>query len=108
MSYERLIQLLHHVDATIDSETDCDQLQEHLPDYVELEIAGQRPEQLFPGVFAHLRQCPDCAEEYEALKTVASLEAEGNLPEADDILAGLGREKKPAPKRTEPVSTSAT
>jgi hypothetical protein len=38
-----------------------------LAEYVEVELAGQNPDALFPGLATHLRNCPACAEDYEGL-----------------------------------------
>ena len=35
--------------------------------YVELELEGREVRELFPGLAAHLRNCPACAEDYEGL-----------------------------------------
>ena len=38
-----------------------------LAEYVEVEFAGGYPEELFPGLATHLRNCPACAEDYQGL-----------------------------------------
>jgi hypothetical protein len=45
----------------------CDAGMAVLAEYVELGLAGRDPEQLFPGLAAHLRNCPACAEDHEGL-----------------------------------------
>jgi predicted anti-sigma-YlaC factor YlaD len=87
LAYERLIHWLAQIYATTESEIGCDQLQALLPTYVELEIVGQSPGNHLPQVSAHLAQCPDCAEEYAGLREVVALEAQGYLPEIEEILA---------------------
>ncbi len=87
MTYERLIHWLAQIYATTESEIGCDQLQVLLPIYAELEIAGQSPENRLPQVSVHLAQCPDCAEEYAGLLEVVALEAQGRLPEVEELLA---------------------
>jgi hypothetical protein len=38
-----------------------------IAEYVELELDGRDARELFPGLAAHLRNCPACAEDYEGL-----------------------------------------
>ena len=38
-----------------------------LAEYVEVELAGRNPDEFFPGLATHLRNCPACAEDYEGL-----------------------------------------
>ena len=38
-----------------------------LAEYVESETEGRNVHELFPGLAAHLRNCPACAEDYEGL-----------------------------------------
>jgi len=87
LTYERFIRWLAQIYATSESEIGCDQLQALLPTYVELEIAGQSPGDHLPQVSVHLAQCPDCAEEYAGLQEVIALEAQGCLPEVEELLA---------------------
>lgn len=44
--------------------------------YCEAVLAGADPEERFPGVTAHLRSCPPCARDQEALITLV-LDADG-------------------------------
>jgi hypothetical protein len=50
-------------------EIGCDECFAQLDRYVELELAGADPEQAVPGMGAHLRGCPACGEEHEALRS---------------------------------------
>ncbi|MBI3360931.1 MAG: zf-HC2 domain-containing protein [Chloroflexi bacterium] len=86
MAHELFIKLLRKIYATGESELDCERVRASLPAYVEFELAGNDPAGRFPQVKAHLAQCPDCAEEHEGLRAVASLEAKGALPEAEESL----------------------
>ncbi len=45
-----------------------------LAGYVEAELAGRDVSALFPGVFAHLRNCPACEEDYRGLLALARVE----------------------------------
>jgi predicted anti-sigma-YlaC factor YlaD len=71
---ERLLWL---VVRTADEELSCTACAELLPSYVDLEVSGQDPGvhlSLFPR---HLEQCSVCREEYETVRELARLEAEG-------------------------------
>jgi predicted anti-sigma-YlaC factor YlaD len=50
----------------------CDECFERLDQYVELELRGEDPEQVVPGLRAHLDGCPACREEYESLRALVS------------------------------------
>ena len=51
-------------------EVGCDECFEHLDRYVELELAGQDPDAVIPGLRAHLDGCPACREEHESLRAL--------------------------------------
>ena len=53
-------------------EIGCDACFEQLDQYVELELAGQDPEEVVPGLRAHLDGCPACREEHESLRALVS------------------------------------
>ena len=55
-------------------ELTCEQCFEELDRYVEVELAGGDADAAIPGMHAHLRGCPACAEDHESL--VALLRAE--------------------------------
>jgi anti-sigma factor RsiW len=48
-------------------ELGCDECFEALDRYVELELADEEPDELVPGMAAHLEGCPACAEEHASL-----------------------------------------
>ena len=79
MERESLIQWLERLYATTETEIDCEQLQALLPAFVDFELAGGEMDERFSRIRAHLAQCPDCSEEYELLRKVAKLEAQGLL-----------------------------
>jgi hypothetical protein len=56
-----------------------------LPQYVDLEVAGEAPDSRFPLLPQHLQQCPVCRDEYVTLRELARLEAEGRSPSIDDL-----------------------
>ena len=49
----------------------CEQALAVLHTYVDLVLEGERPEERFPGVAAHLRACGPCNEDYEGLLEAA-------------------------------------
>ena len=55
-------------------ELTCEQCFEELDRYVDVELAGGDPDAAVPGMDAHLRGCPACADDHESL--VALLRAE--------------------------------
>lgn len=42
-----------------------------LDDYVDLELYGLDPAQVFPGTAIHLESCPGCRADYEGLRDAA-------------------------------------
>jgi hypothetical protein len=83
---ERLLRL---VARTADEELSCTECFELLPPYVDLEIAGEAPDTKLPLFTQHLAQCAVCREEYEAVRALARLEAEGHPPSIDDLRRSL-------------------
>jgi hypothetical protein len=51
-------------------EIGCDECFEQLDRYVELELAGGDPDNVIPGLRAHLDGCPACREEHESLRAL--------------------------------------
>jgi hypothetical protein len=45
----------------------CDETRRLLHVYVEALLAGEDPELRYPGIAAHLRRCPPCADERDGL-----------------------------------------
>lgn len=48
-------------------ELTCEECFEQLDRYVELELAGERADERVPGMRAHLKGCPACAEDHRSL-----------------------------------------
>jgi hypothetical protein len=84
------LEWLTQIYATADTEIECEQAQTLLAAYVEAELADADLEDRWSGVRDHLTHCPDCQDEYAALRLVAELEAQGALPAPDELLAQLG------------------
>jgi predicted anti-sigma-YlaC factor YlaD len=85
----QLEQLLRLVAQTEDEELSCTACFELLPLYVDLEVSRQYPDVCLPLFRSHLEQCADCREEYETVRELARLEAEGHSPSIDDLRGSL-------------------
>jgi hypothetical protein len=85
----RLEQLLRLAARTEDEELSCTECFDLLPEYVDLEVAGEAPDSQLPLFRQHLEQCAVCREEYETLRELARLEAEGHSPSIDDLRPSL-------------------
>ncbi len=53
-------------------EVGCDVCFDELDRYVELEVAGGRPDEEVPGMRAHLEGCPACDEDHQSLLAFVS------------------------------------
>jgi hypothetical protein len=80
-------QWLEMVSDTQAEEISCSECLDRVSDYVDLEIAGAAETE--PALKQHLRQCRACRDEYEVLRELARLEAEGRPPDIDDLRRGL-------------------
>jgi hypothetical protein len=80
VNWTQLERLLRLVARTADEELSCDACFELLPQYVDLEVSGEAPNDRLPLFRHHLEQCAVCREEYETLRELARLEAEGRPP----------------------------
>jgi len=69
--------LLRLAALTQDRELSCTECFDVLPQYVDLEIAGEAPEARLPLFRQHLEQCAVCREEYETVRELAREEADG-------------------------------
>lgn len=81
--------LFRHIRETVDEEISCTECFDLVPRYVDLEVAGERAETVLPRLRQHLDRCAVCREEYEALRGLARLEAEGRLPSIDELRDSL-------------------
>jgi len=80
--FERLLRLAAR---TQEQELSCTECFDVLPQYVDLELAGEAPDRQLPLFRQHLDQCAVCREEYETVRELARLEAEGRSPSTDDL-----------------------
>ena len=76
---------LRHIWLTEDEEISCTECFDLVPQYVDLELAGQAPATTLLRLKQHLDQCGVCREEYQTLRDLARLEAEGRLPSTDEL-----------------------
>ena len=81
--------LLRHIRETRDDEISCTECFALVPGYVDLEIAGRDAAGTAPALRQHLDRCAVCREEYETLRDLARLDAEGRLPSIDDLRGAL-------------------
>jgi hypothetical protein len=77
--------LLRHIWETEDEEISCTECFALVPQYVDLEIAGQAADTKLARLRQHLNQCGVCREEYETLRDLVRLEAKDRLPSLDDL-----------------------
>jgi predicted anti-sigma-YlaC factor YlaD len=89
VNWTQLERLLRLVARTEGEELSCDECFELLPQYVDLEVAGEASNVRLPLFGHHLEQCAVCREEYETLRELARLEAEERPPSIDDLLRSL-------------------
>jgi hypothetical protein len=59
-------------------EVGCDACFDELDRYVEIELAGEEPDHVVPGLRAHLRGCPACQEEHESLRALLETAGAGD------------------------------
>ncbi len=85
MKISKLEQTLRQIYDTKDKELDCAGCFEWISDYVDRELAGEAVAERMPEVKHHLSQCKVCHEEYETLRDLARLEAEGRAPSPDEL-----------------------
>ncbi|MER3457927.1 MAG: hypothetical protein C4309_04185 [Chloroflexota bacterium] len=107
MEAEMFTKWIHQVYMTQDREIDCGQVFELLSGYVDLQVAGVEAAPWAPQIQAHLAQCAECDDLYQALLEIARLEAEGTLPDSTQLLEELRRLAAPAQTRPEPMAVAA-
>jgi predicted anti-sigma-YlaC factor YlaD len=80
-----LRRLLRNIADTVDDEISCAECFDLVSQYVDLEVAETVSEQTLPRLKQHLQQCGVCREEYEILRDLVRLEAQGRAPSADNL-----------------------
>jgi hypothetical protein len=56
-------------------EVTCEACFELLDQYVDLELAGEDPDERLPGMRAHFEGCPACREDHESLRDLVAQES---------------------------------
>ncbi|HEY6041075.1 MAG TPA: hypothetical protein VIX58_03010 [Anaerolineae bacterium] len=79
--FERFV---NQIFQTTDQEISCTDCLDLVSDYVDRELAGEGVTQTMAPVKQHLGECRVCREEYEALRDLARLTAEGHGPANED------------------------
>ena len=74
MSDSQLSPVLRRLLGPSRPEVTCEVCFDELDRYVDLELAGADAAAAVPGMAAHLRGCPACAEEYESLTALLAEE----------------------------------
>ena len=67
---EFLQEIAAQLAMTNERELACDECAETLDRFVELAIAGEEVENLYPMIHHHLEMCGECHEEYESLMRI--------------------------------------
>ena len=80
---------LRQIYQTEEEEISCSECFDLVSQYVDLEIVGEAAREKLPRLKQHLDQCRVCREEYEVLRDLARLEAEGRAPSADELRKSL-------------------
>jgi predicted anti-sigma-YlaC factor YlaD len=82
---DRFERWLQNIYDTQDEEISCSECFDSVSHFVEVELSGEDAVAKMPMVKQHLDQCRACREEYEALRDLARLETDDELPSADDL-----------------------
>jgi len=68
--FDLIKKLLLTINNTQDVEYSCDDVNHLLDQYVEMVERGEDADELMPLIKHHLDLCPDCREEYQALRSI--------------------------------------
>lgn len=86
---ERIQRLITAIFTVHQNDTlDCETCSQQFDCLVELVMTGSNLRDLLPAVEAHLRCCPDCDEEFQALVSIIRAESSGNLRPSTDAASG--------------------
>ena len=78
---------------TQDEEITCNECQDLVSQYVHIELETGQAAAHLPQLAQHLNQCPACWESYQMLIELARLEAEGGLPNVQELKEWLERDE---------------
>lgn len=67
MNQDNLVELMHHLEHTLDNAYSCEEVFALLDEYVELVASDEEAKRLMPLVKNHLEMCPDCRHAFEIL-----------------------------------------
>jgi uncharacterized protein with PIN domain len=68
LSPQQIAGFLDLIGQTREHEFTCGECLEHVAEFAERQLAGRAPDDAMRSVEQHLFQCPECREEYEALR----------------------------------------
>lgn len=71
-----IVRVLRMLAGTQDTELGCEEVTALLDEYCEAQAGGEDLSRFAPVMNAHLRLCADCREEYEALLTLVTMDAD--------------------------------
>ena len=71
-----IVRVLRMLAGTREVELGCEEVSALLDEYCDAQAAGQDMSRFEPLAHAHLRHCADCREEYEALLTMITMDAD--------------------------------
>lgn len=67
LTREQIDKLLQLVSSTQDDSLDCDGCLENIAEFADTQLAHRPLSEVLQSVETHLRSCPCCADEYQAL-----------------------------------------
>lgn len=73
LTSEQVSTLVELVRLTRNQELNCEECLQHVSEFTERELSGQQIDQVIAAVEHHLALCPECREEYTALKRILEL-----------------------------------
>lgn len=80
MALNRFKKLIECLDVQYDSVVDCETASQQFECLAEQAALGASIHDILPRIAAHMDQCPDCREEFEALVAIIRAENENQLP----------------------------
>jgi len=75
LSPAQVSEFLRQIVVTRDHEVDCGTCIEHIGEFAEKRLAGADLNTVLASIEHHLSLCPECTEEYEALKKILETES---------------------------------
>lgn len=75
-------------------EIDCTACLDRISTYVDRELSDGDAAQRMPEVRQHLEMCGICHDEYQALRGLARLERDGEIPSVDELIERLKKDPK--------------